>query len=660
MSTFSSPATVFSELPSTLPTGYACAPLTADAAASPVRLAVVVRTEAGKGVEGGPFVLLRELLDARVYLGAICDSSGRVLRWVELWVQDLAGLAGALPTFREVLNNRVLDDRWAERCEWFDRTQSAPGRPFGGGGLVHTGWESSHPAPILIDTKRLMPVAAKDRRTNAAWELCTDDAALGAKGAPGYSSTLVRCLWQKDLGEQSPLVEIDSSGVDLSALGAGSDVAPLNAGGGLMMVAPYAPLSYEQYVDALTGGPTDTPAGDALQRLLAQASTAGGADGGGWLMMGSPSGSTRLVETLHLKLMAFTGAVAAVRAALLGTQTPLLNVTASSFRVRMAEGAGVAPLWWTARTCLVQPGESVELPIPATQAKYYVGGRSGNVSIYSAGTAGRSAQGRGWLRLRNVTGDMNGAILEGTLATQERVQAGANDLLWLRFGVGATRVDLYAVVDAQQAMAAGEIRIRTLPHALNPDIVTRLRSALGVPIQDVSFEMVPLLSSPCDMYALAVLGVRTLLVDGTRPLPVALDDMLSLAMQAGRGAGEGRDLADRIGDAMKADARFVESLGAHRLLHGGNGSEEAFAAIPPRLWYRALAAVIRMFSGLGPDSLCRDYGDAPPGGIHKIFDPVMTELYALLVACRSLIVPDAAQRVELRGVVNECLRSVKR
>ena len=660
MSNFSVPSTIFSELPSKLPTGYAPAPLSVEQVGASVRLSVVVRTEAGKGLEGGPFVLLREMLDARVYLGCITDAASRVLQWVELWVQDLSGLAGALPTYREILTNRTLDDRWAERCAWFERSQSGAGRPFGGGGLIQTGWESVHPKPIIIDPKKLVPIPARDRRTNGEWALCTDDVVLAAKGAPSFSGTLSRFLWQPDMGEQSPLLEVDSSGVDMGALGAPQDAAALNPGGGLMMVTPYCPLSYEQYVDALTGGPTDSPAGDALQRLLTQAAKAASAERGGWLGLGSLAESSRLAETMHLKLMAFTGAVVAVRSALLATQTPLLNVTGTSFRVRTAEGAGIAPLWWTARTAMVLTGESVELPIPATQAKYYVGGRTANLSIYSPATVGRSAQGRGWLRLRNVIADQAGAILEGTLATQERVQAGSNDLLWLRFGVGATRVDLYAVVDSQQAMAAGEIRIRTLPHMLSDDVVARLKSALGVPIQDVNFEMVPLLSSPYDMYALAVLGVRTFLAGGERPLPVALDDMLSLSVQAGRGAGEGRDLADRIGDALAADARFVDSLGPHRLVYESKTPQDAYGAIPPRLWHRTLATIIRMFSGLGPDSFCRDYGDAPPGGIHKIFDPVLAELYALLVACRSLIVPDMAQRSELRGVVNDCLQSVKR
>jgi hypothetical protein len=42
---------------------------------------------------------------------------------------------------------------------------------------------------------------------------------------------------------------------------------------------------------------------------------------------------------------------------------------------------------------------------------------------------------------------------------------------------------------------------------------------------------VPLLSTPCDLYSLAVLAVRALLVDQETTLAVALDEILSLARQ---------------------------------------------------------------------------------------------------------------------------------
>lgn len=62
---------------------------------------------------GGPLVVLRDLLDARVLLGCFIDTAQSVHRWVEVWVQDIGGLAKALPTYRETLTNSKLDEHWA-------------------------------------------------------------------------------------------------------------------------------------------------------------------------------------------------------------------------------------------------------------------------------------------------------------------------------------------------------------------------------------------------------------------------------------------------------------------------------------------------------------------------------------------------------------------
>jgi hypothetical protein len=468
------------------------------------------------------------------------------------------------------------------------------------------------------------------------------------------------------MGEETGLLPLEVIGGDPAAMGIGSssDVAAVNGGGGRMMVRPFAALSYEQYIDAIGGFPSDAGESEAVLKAIAASATAGANAGpnktGGWLGLGGVGMAGRLVEALHLKLMALAGAAAAVRATIGASQMPMLNVTAGSFRVGLGSGTGVLPLWWTARTQLCEPGEGVELPIEGTSAKYYLTARGGGMSIYAPAAMSRSASGKGWLRLRNVVSEGGGVILEGTLSTQERLSPGTNDLLWLRFGVGPTRVDLYAMVDSQGAMAAGEIRIRTIAHKLPDDVVARLKSALGVPIPEVSFEMVPLLSSPCDLYAVGVLGVRTLLVGGKRPLPVALDEMLSLAFQAGKDAENGEPLSVRVEKVFASDKRWAASLGPQALIAGAGSAEEAMLAVPPRLWFGTLAMLIRTFSGLSPDSRCRDLGDAPAGGIQKVFDGVLEDLYALLTACRSLIVSDYELNSDVRSVVSECMAAAKR
>jgi hypothetical protein len=73
--------------------------------------------------------------------------------------------------------------------------------------------------------------------------------------------------------------------------------------------------------------------------------------------------------------------------------------------------------------------------------------------------------------------------------------------------------------------------------------------------------------------------------------------------------------------------------------------------VPADVWWQVLACVIRMFPGIGRDSTCRDYGDAPQDGVHKVFAPAAAELDALLLRTRSLILIDWNTNREIHGVI---------
>lgn len=647
------PTFVFGGLPVAMPPGYGAAPIRATETGA-IRLCAVVK--------GGRLVHLRDTIDAKVWLGCLVDAGGRVHEWLELWVQDLTGLAMAPTIYREGLSNAALDARWIARCDEQEALDEQ-GQALGAAGVVRTGLERTHPAPMFLDARGLRPIEPRDGKTNAAWALCTDDGLLARAGAPAYGSTLARHLYQPEVPDEQALLPVEDA--TPQALGLPADAVALNPGGGLMRVVRYCPLSYEEYVDAvggtLEGGRDGANEGDLLLRSIA-ASVTGDAfvPGAGWLMLSASAAGTspaaRLVEALHLKLMVYGGAVSAVRAAIASSQMPMLNVTASSFRVALGGGGAAAPLWWSAKVGLVEPGEGIELPIPGTDAKYYMGGRSGAVTVYAPAGQTQAGSGRGWLRLRNVlSDDAGGMILEGTLSTQERVIPGKNDLLWLRFSVGGTRLDQYATVDAKGSMAPGEVRVRTIPQRQSAEVAARLKGVLGVPIQDVTFEILPMLSSPCDLYALGVLGVRTFLTGKGVPLPVALDELLSLAGRVAQEPGEGEDLAGRLERVFGAEKRWGESLGAHMAASVGLSPAEASDVIPARLWTQVIAMLIRCFTGLGPDARCRDFGDAPVGGLHRVFDGLMDDLYALLAGCRTLIVADHRLNAEIRAIVRECM-----
>jgi hypothetical protein len=233
---------------------------------------------------------------------------------------------------------------------------------------------------------------------------------------------------------------------------------------------------------------------------------------------------------------------------------------------------------------------------------------------------------------------------------------GGSDLLWLRLPLPSGRVDLYARSEVAEGAAAGEIRFRTLPQELAPHAVTALQQAEGVPFPAVPFQTVPLLSSPCDLYALGVLALRALLVDEEVSLSVAFDELLSLAGRSAATYDPEQSAGERLRALAMGHKEFGAKLGPHRLLYEKIAPEAAL--FPLDLWWDTLALIMRCFHGSGPDSFCRDFGDAPPLALENIFQEPLAALDLLLARSRSLIVVDWAYNREIRSVIGKFLERV--
>jgi hypothetical protein len=251
--------------------------------------------------------------------------------------------------------------------------------------------------------------------------------------------------------------------------------------------------------------------------------------------------------------------------------------------------------------------------------------------------------------------DQGRTVLEGTLVVQERLGVSPHDLLWIRVPLPSGRLDLYGHLYAAEALAQGEIRFRTVPQQLPESVVANLRAAEGVSFARAPFEVVPLLSTPCDLYALGVLAVRTLLVDGKTTLPIALDEALSLARQAGVEHNPDVPAGSRIRAILENGPRYATSLGPHRLNYGGLGPEEAARLLPLDLWCDTLAFIVNLFPGLGPDSICRDFGDVPALALETVFNRPTEALEKLVLRSRSLIVIDWAYNNEIHATINKFL-----
>ncbi|MCA9290307.1 MAG: hypothetical protein KDA25_04205 [Phycisphaerales bacterium] len=596
---------------------------------------------------------MRDHIDGRVYLGCVLDAAGWIHEWLEIWVQEIGGIGATRLASQETLNNAMLDDRW--------RTQVAAHRELERAMLLHTGWETDAPPPTWLDPVIGVPVHARAGDGDAPWALCTDDAALVGAGLPPYRESLHRYLWCPSVGAEAGFVPVtdDAPGGpsvhDRGHATPGEGLVPLNPGGGLMLIRGAAAVGYESYIDYLSGPHAQSllltrPVLD--QAELSRSSNDPEAASDGRLFLGRHGQWGRFVETLHLKLRAIVAAIEAVRRMTEQTQRPLLNLSAESFRVRLGEASAGLPHLWTARPELVSPGEAFDLQVGMSNLRYFIRAGVAGYSIYSPVAFARGGGGRATARIRKLVPEHGGGtMVEGTLATQERLQTGPNDLVWLRFALKSGRLDLYARVKEETALAAGEYRFRTMPEQLAPAVIEEVRTLEGVPLPNLLFDELPQLSSPCDLYALGVLAVRSLLVDQSTRLPEALDEMMSLARQVGVEHDDSARLGLRIRAIMDRDPRWVESLGPQHLSFDELSAEQALDLVPPELWADTLAVIIRMFAGIGPDSRCRDWGDAPVGAIHAVYDEVLDELREILVRTRSLIVIDWRFNREIHGVI---------
>jgi hypothetical protein len=449
------------------------------------------------------------------------------------------------------------------------------------------------------------------------------------------------------------------------ALGNTDHHLPFNPQGGLMMAASLFPMGFEDFVDLLAGKPWK-----GIEHGKKHVTFDGPYHGlEEWnekqqnpthLFLGSQGRAGRLVEIFHLKIQLLTEMIHQVRATVSQSQLPFLNLAGDSFRVKLGHTAAGLPLLWTASCLLAKPSDAYALPVETSDFRYFIRARGGSASIYLPEGLSATIQGTGNVRLRKVLPpDQDRTILEGTLVTEERLSNSPNDLVWIRLPLPTGRIDLYGHLYTAEGLAQGEARFRTVPQRLPESVVAALRAAEGVAFARSAFEIVPLLSTPCDLYSLGVLAIRALLVDEENTLAVALDEVLSLARQVATEPAGDVPLGDRIRAIFDKDKRYAASLGPQRLTRQDIDAPEAFQWIPPELWYDALGAVIRLFPGIGPDSMCRDFGDVPALALETVFNLPLETFEKLLLRSRSLILIDWNLNREVHTAIKSYLERNK-
>ncbi len=640
-----------------IPEGHVVIPVSEGQKEASLRICVLVKAPAGP-VPGG-LVTLRSTLDGRVFLGCVTDAAGKIREWLELHIQGAEVLRNTSFAGRVFLSNAMLDERWCRQARAFEHMGTAQ--------AVACGWETSNPLPTFLDVASRSPVHPREERTGTYWRLCRDEAILARGGLPSYTGSLHRYLYLPDSDSEAFLIPVTEGAPANDRTRGLSEVCPacarlipFNPAAGLVLVTRHYPVDLESFLDLLSGetkprrssravGSVDP--GPALSGLGERAPNYPGR-----LFLESQGKQSRLIEAFHLKLALLFDAVASVHCVIRGLQQPFLNLGEQSFRVDLNGEGGLLPFLWNAHPRLVEPGQAVAVNVETADLTYYMSPLVDETSVYRPLATSLPVRGRASLRIRKVVADSPEAVtVEGTLATQERLALNRSDLVFLQLALPSGPLCLHAHLAADSALAGDEYRFRTVSHHFLPDQVRDLREAEGVPVSDVLFEVVPLLSSPCDLYSLAVLALRVLLVDRGTSLPVVVDEMLSLAREVQVGFDPAAPLEAAVERVFRSDPRWLQSLGPHRLTGEGIAPEESLGLIPADLWWSTLALVVRMFPGLGPTSLCRDYGDARPGGLHLVFERVLTDLEGLILKTRGLVTPEGRSDRQIAALLRQYL-----
>jgi hypothetical protein len=636
-----------------VPAGFVLAPIHRGSEESPLRICALTREQPDP--THGPFLLLRELPGARVYLGTIADADSRILEWVEIWVQTLELRDLAFSSYQEKLANHAFDQRWRGEFEMFKASSPLE--------TLVTGMENQNPAPILIKRRvsqsgpPAAPVAA------ASWQLCKDDALLEKFGLPPYSTSPFRYLHEPNAAEPKTFLATAADapanshvqGIDRLKAPDVSEV--FNPHAGLIRVVRLSPLGLEDHLQVLEGraweGIGPGPARLFQRGIYADLQTWSARPRGmSFLLHGEGSSSDKLNEIFFLKLSALRDILHEVRAYVKAQQLPLLNLSPASFGVRLQAVGEQFPALWTARCSLIKPGQAHPLKIRSTEQRYFIRMGKAEPSLFLPEGLGAHSFGIGSIRLRNVQSETDGIVLEGTLVAEDYLGLDAHDLLWFKLPLAEEKLEFYAHVYTSEAVGPREARFRTVPAKLPEATVATLKKSVTA-FSKSPYEIWPLLSSPCDLHSLGILGIRILLANSQTNLPVTVDDVLSLARHLGKEPTPENELPAKLQGLLQKEKNLKDLLSPHHLLEAGLSAEQAQAQINYEIWLETMALLLRLFPGAGTQSFCKSFGDVSPLALETVFDRPLQELDALVLRLRSALTPSLAMNDEIARVILE-------
>jgi hypothetical protein len=577
---------------------------------------------------------------ARVYSAAWRDRSGRIHDWYELWVQDAgASLWGGDDPMARV-DNSTLATQWSAMVKGIE--QHSPMS------IIRLGWEEVPPKPIWLDA-----VSAKIITPERSWRLCCDDALLANERLAPYSSTLHRYLVSGE-GEFTHFVPITAAAPEgrrtLSVAEAFGNAVPVNEACGMMMLRRADNMLLDDFSDLLSGVengalPHEKRVLPSLSRHVLTNCKSNMDDTHTGFFFASNRRPGHLGEVLHLKLALLHGAMQALQSLAEKTSAPCLGIRADSFGVVIRDVPSALPYFWNHKVSLRIPSQTLRTEVGDLCEPCFIPIKQNGPSIYESHRIHNQIHGIGRVRIRNVSrpDDDGLVVVEGALITDERLETGKLDLLALEWhGRSRDRLRLFAKMDGNANSIRGEYRFASLQTRLPEEWVEQFSSgdsSLGT--DRVSFQLLPRLGTPCDLYSLGVLSLRLLITGPDASLGETVDDLLRMARLfrqrfSNGNWSTGTGSLNEFVNSGEGGA-WAEKLGPQHLVGGRISMEEAFSEIPARLWWQVMEFVSRLFPGEALGSFCESFDDFSPRAPAAAFLEPLACVDRLLVCTREML-----------------------
>jgi hypothetical protein len=637
---------------SALPKGCILAPVHRVDHSVPLTICVLVQTSGNPAID--PFVLLRDLPGVRIYLGAVCDALGTVQEWVEIHVQAVDAKQLEYVGRDELLTNTFFDRRW--------NMDSAVLRKQLPNLVIGTRMEEENPGPILIRrSDGNGPFAPIE---TVPWRVCKNDELLKSQDLPGYSTSPFRYLFQPELKDSKIFIAatldapVNPNVQGLIELTSAPGIhAIFNPTGGFVRIVRHSPLEMESYLQILEGrawneanSETGVFLSDSVYADLKEWSA--NPKGLPFLLHGKSRAGERINEIFLLKLQLFYDLLKKVRAFVKVHQVPLLNLSPAGFRIHIGQTGDLFPGLWSAESQLVRTGQAYPLQIQSTEHKYFIRLGKNEPTPFFPGSIGTNSGGIASAQIREVQMSGDRVILDGTLVAEDFLAADPHDLLWFKLPLGEERLEFYGHLQRSDA-GPREARFRTLPAVLSEAVVARLKGSAGVRFSKSPYEIRPLLSSPCDLFSLGVMGVRILLANNLKNLPVLLDEVLSLARRVNDIAGEPERRVTEIQKLIQADPRLYDLVGPGALVESGYTSQQAWSAIHSPIWLESISLLLRFFPDTGANAFCKSLGDVSTVALETVFDPALQAFEVLVLRLRSMFTPVFSTNDEIAAVIRQ-------